>query len=341
MRRQSNRMTLSLAILAVAFGFVSAQLAFSAQANTAQPKAKKTAAEKGDVSFAKEAVGSIPDGWQIAETNGKGAPAKWEIIEDASAPEGPKAIAITANGNSGETFNLLTAKKYNMRNVFVSVTLKALEGKEDQGGGVIWRCKDADNYYVARWNPLESNLRLYYVKNGKRTQIRTVENVKADPKAWHRISVRHAGSTIMVWLDGKKLIDGAKDSTLTASGMVGLWTKADGRSEFAKFRVRPPAMPVAGALKDNPMTLSELPPAVKATLDAASKGGALRDIVKVTRGEKVVRYEIDVTVDGKTREIQIGPGGELLRGLPGAATGQPKAGGGKSKTGETGKKVKD
>jgi len=241
MKRQHNCLTLNVAILAVVFCFVGAPLVFAAEAKTAQPKAKKTAAEKGDVSFAKETVGSIPSGWQIAETNGKGTPAKWEIVEDPSAPEGPKVIAITANENKGGTFNLLIAKKDNMKDVFVSVTLKATEGKQDQGGGPIWRCKDANNYYIARWNPLETNLRLYYVKDGKRVQIATVEKIQADPKAWHRISVRQVGPSIMVWFDGKKKIE-TKEATLTDAGMVGLWVKADGRSEFTKFRVRPPTI---------------------------------------------------------------------------------------------------
>jgi len=350
MRRRHHSLALQVAFLATAFCIVSTHLACAAAAKGAPPKATKATANRGDVSFAKEAVGSIPNGWQIAETNGKGTAAKWEIAEDPSAPNGPKVVAVTANENSGGTFNLLIAKQPALKDVFVSVTVKAVAGKEDQGGGPIWRVKDANNYYVARWNPLETNLRLYYVMDGKRVQLASVEKIKAEPNAWHRISVSHAGNNIIAWFDGKKIVE-TKDSTLTDTGTVGLWVKADGRSEFAKFRARVPAAataakgsprkPAASPLKDNPMTLAELPPAVKATLDAAGKGGKVGEIVKVTRGEKVVRYEVDVAVDGTSHEIQIGPGGELLRGLPGAATGQPKASGGKRKTGETAKKAKE
>ena len=241
MKKQYNCLTLNLAIFAVVFCFASGQMVCAAEAKTEQPKGKTTSRNRGDVSFAKDAIGSVPNGWQITETNGKGTPAKWEIVEDPSAPDGPKVIAITANENKGGTFNLLIAKKDNMKDVFVSVTLKATEGKQDQGGGPIWRCKDANNYYIARWNPLETNLRLYYVKDGKRVQIATVEKIQADPKAWHRISVRQVGPSIMVWFDGKKKIE-TKEATLTDAGMVGLWVKADGRSEFTKFRVRPPTI---------------------------------------------------------------------------------------------------
>jgi len=323
MKRQHHTLAFSAALVAVVFCFVSPHPALAAEAKKAAPEAQKASRDRGDVSFAKERVGSILNGWEIAETNGKGTAAKWGIVADPSAPDGPNVVAITANANTGETFNLLIKKQPALKDVFVSATVRAMGGKEDQGGGLIWRCKDAGNYYVARWNPLETNLRLYCVKDGKRVQLAGVEKVKADPKAWPRISVSHIGDNIIVWFDGKEITK-AKDSTLTDAGRVGLWAKADARSEFAKFRVRVPFAtqpakgPATGPQKDNPMALSELPPAVKATLDAASKGGAIREIVKVTKGEKVVRYEIDVVVDGKKHEIQIGPSGKLLRGLPGA-----------------------
>jgi len=41
------------------------------------------------------------------------------------------------------------------------------------------RAKDADNYYIARWNPLEENLRVYFVKDGKQTQLASAK-VKAN-----------------------------------------------------------------------------------------------------------------------------------------------------------------
>ena len=35
------------------------------------------------------------------------------------------------------------------------------EDERDQGGGSIWRAQDRDNYYIARWNRLEDNFRVY------------------------------------------------------------------------------------------------------------------------------------------------------------------------------------
>jgi len=34
--------------------------------------------------------------------------------------------------------------------------MKAVAGENDRGGSLVWRAKDAKNYYVARNNPLGS-----------------------------------------------------------------------------------------------------------------------------------------------------------------------------------------
>lgn len=49
------------------------------------------------------------------------------------------------------------------------VSLKTNAGKKDQGGGIVWRYQDANNYYIARVNPLEDNFRVYKFVAGKRS----------------------------------------------------------------------------------------------------------------------------------------------------------------------------
>ena len=48
--------------------------------------------------------------------------------------------------------------------------------------------KDADNYYIARMNPLEDNYRVYKVVAGKRTQLGTVD-IKIPSGEWHTLRV--------------------------------------------------------------------------------------------------------------------------------------------------------
>ena len=178
----------------------------------------------------------IPPRWKVAETRGRGKPATWEVISDISAPSQSNVVAITVNENYGNTFNLLLAEETKYKDLKVEVMVKAISGKEDQGGGPIWRAKDADNYYIARWNPLEDNFRVYYVKGGRRIQLGSA-NVKADPKVWHEIRIVHRATHITAYFNGKKMIE-LEDSTFGGPGMVGLWVKADGRTAFDDFSPR-------------------------------------------------------------------------------------------------------
>lgn len=186
-------------------------------------------------SFCEDKIGSVPKGWKIAETNGKGKTARWEVMGDDSASSKARIVAITKNTNSGSTYNLLMATQTEFKDLEIELKVKAVSGKQDQGGGPIWRAKDANNYYICRWNPLEDNFRLYFVKDGRRTQLASAD-VKLDPKAWHEIEIEHIGNKIIAEIDDKKLLE-VVDSTFSQGGMVGLWTKADAVTAFDNIEV--------------------------------------------------------------------------------------------------------
>ena len=107
--------------------------------------------------------------------------------------------------------------------------LKAVAGEIDRGGGLVWRAKDAKNYYVARYNPLEDNYRVYKVEDGKRTMFKG-EKVPGDEK-WHSLRVTMVGPKITCYFDGKQYLE-AEDATFPGAGMIGLWSKADAQSYF-------------------------------------------------------------------------------------------------------------
>ena len=130
-------------------------------------------------------------------------------------------------------FNLCVLEGGSYKDLEATVAFKAVRGKNDQGGGFVWRYRDANNYYIARMNPLEENYRVYKVVAGKRTQLATVENIPKSP-GWHTIGVKHAGKEIICTLDEKHRLS-VTDDTFTKPGLVGLWTKADARTHFDKF----------------------------------------------------------------------------------------------------------
>jgi 3-keto-disaccharide hydrolase len=184
--------------------------------------------------FGKDDVGKVPAGWKAAKT-GKGAGSVWKVVADETAPsQTGYALAQTAKGPNA-LFNLCVAEEPRWRDVELSVAFKAVAGRLDQGGGLVWRYQDANNYYVARMNPLEDNYRLYKVVAGKRTQLATKEGLKVPANEWHRLKVTQTGDRIECFLDGKRVLEG-KDDTFTKAGKVGLWTKADARTHFDEFR---------------------------------------------------------------------------------------------------------
>jgi hypothetical protein len=119
--------------------------------------------------------------------------------------------------------------------VEVSTLVKPVTGVDDQGGGVVFRFQDGANYYLTRWNPLENNVRLYYVKGGVRRIIGDAP-VTAAP-GWRKLAVRAQGSRLSVIFDGKTVIE-KSDATFTSGGKVGLWTKADATTHFDDFEVK-------------------------------------------------------------------------------------------------------
>jgi len=202
-------------------------LALSAGADDTKPKAFR---------FGKGDAGKLPTGW-TADKTGKGKGSVWNVVADKTAPSKTgHVLAQTAEG-PGSLFNLCVADGTNYEDVDVSVAFKAMKGKKDQGGGIVWRYQDANNYYVARFNPLEDNYRLYKVVAGKRIQLETKDGLEVPAGEWHTLKILQVGDRIACHLDGKKQIE-AKDVTFTKAGKVGLWTKADAQTYFDDFRVQ-------------------------------------------------------------------------------------------------------
>ncbi len=179
---------------------------------------------------------ALPAGWRVGATHPEGALATWAIVADPSAPTQPDALVLTSSthGSSG-TFNLCWTDKVRFRNGTLELAVRANEGEADQGGGPIWRVRDENNYYVCRLNPLESNFRLYCVKDGVRTELASAE-VAAACGTWHRIRVRQIGAHIECTLDLETTIE-ATDERLQESGGVGVWTKADAETSFDDLAV--------------------------------------------------------------------------------------------------------
>ena len=178
-------------------------------------------------------VGKLPQGWSSAQT-GKGPGSVWKVLEDTSAPSGAKVLAQTSGEGPRRLFNLCVANETKYTDVEITVRMKPVKGKVDQGGGPVWRYLDDNNYYICRMNPLEDNFRIYKVIAGKRIQLANLD-VKADAGKWHKIGVVMRGDKIVCTINGMHL--DVRDASITKAGKIGLWTKADAVSNFDDLSV--------------------------------------------------------------------------------------------------------
>lgn len=185
------------------------------------------------IEFPKDSLGKLPAGWKADHTN-KGGAGEWKVLADATAPSKKGHVLAQTGKSPNPVFNLCVADDTRSTDLEVSVMFKSNDGIRDQGGGIVWRYADADNYYIARFNPLEDNYRLYKIVAGKRIQLATKEEITLASGSWHRLTVRMTGDQIECQLDGKKLLE-AKDDTFRTAGKVGLWTKADAQTSFDQF----------------------------------------------------------------------------------------------------------
>jgi len=249
--------------------------------------------------FEEAQVGELPTGWSSAKT-GQGPGSVWKIIEDSTAPAGSKVLAQTSPDAPNGLFNLCVAAEPKLADLNLSVSLKAVAGKTDQGGGLVWRYQDSDNYYVCRLNPLEGDFRLFHVVKGKRTQLGKTVVVDEAVGRWHTIRVVHEGEHIQCFLNDKRHFD-ITDGTIRDAGQIGLWTKADAVSSFDGLSVAAPAdaaVPTSLSASQQVFVVNTQDASVS-LVDLAT----MREVKRHPVGPRP--YGISVTRDGKTVAVGV------------------------------------
>ena len=183
-------------------------------------------------SFETDAVGAVPKGWTATKT-GRGE-AKWTVEQEQTAPS--KSKVVKQSGQA--TYPLLLKEDTSIKDGFIEVKFKAVAGSEDRAAGLVWRARDANNYYVVRANALEDNVVLYKTVNGVRSSLDIVGrkggygiDVPVPANQWHDLRIEFGGSRFKVLYNGKQLFE-VEDATFGDAGKVGLWTKADSVTLF-------------------------------------------------------------------------------------------------------------
>jgi hypothetical protein len=190
------------------------------------------------VSFESTQIGAAPEGW-TATLTGSGNP-KWTVENDETAPS--KSKVLQQSGRA--TYPLLLKDDTNIKDGFIEIKFKAIAGSQDRAAGVVWRARDANNYYVVRANALEDNFVLYKTVGGVRTVLDIVGrkggygvSVPVPANTWHSLRIDFKADRFIASFNGKQLLE-VEDSTFTNAGKVGLWTKADSVTRFDRIEIR-------------------------------------------------------------------------------------------------------
>ncbi len=194
------------------------------------------------IDFQATAPGTAPEGWTISMTHTGGSP-RWAIERDTSAAAGAQVLAQLSDDPTSGRFPLAIYDGVELTDGELRVRLRPLSGEVDRSGGLVWRYRDDNNYYVVRANALENNVVLYKVENGRRSSLSPVGRAgeygvkhTVPSGQWSTLGVAFAGTRFTVSFDGDPLFE-VEDSTFAGPGRVGLWTKADSVTYFDDFEV--------------------------------------------------------------------------------------------------------
>lgn len=189
------------------------------------------------INFDTAPLGKMPPGWTVSMSN-RGGPPQWQILKDQSAPTQPYVLAQTSSDPTGNRCPLAIYDPVSLKNGDVSVRIKPVSGRENRAGGVVWRYRDPDNYYLVRANALTKDVVVYKIERGQRTQIGREVRHDIPSNGWSILKVSVRGDRFQVYVNHRRILV-SQDRTFSGPGKVGLWTVADSVTYFDDFRVYP------------------------------------------------------------------------------------------------------
>lgn len=177
---------------------------------------------------------ALPPGFQVG-TLFDGRPAgEWKVLETDRAKSHPRVLGQLMGKGAEHAYKMLLLNETQSSDIELQVSFLPIAGKADMGGGLIWRATDDRNYYLARANPLEQNIRIYRIVKGVRHLIQNFDQI-IDIRQWHTLRISMKGCQIQVFFDEKPVFD-LCDETFK-EGLVGLWTKSDAVTFFDDLKL--------------------------------------------------------------------------------------------------------
>jgi len=185
--------------------------------------------------FDREQPGTLPSEFSIG-TLFDGRPAgNWQVLATDRAKSPPHVFAQVMAKGAEHAYKVVLIKEVIASDLDLEVSFLPIQGQADMGGGLIWRAADDRNYYLARANPLEQNIRVYRVVKGVRHLLQNFDQT-IHVKQWHTLRVIHQDCRVNIFYDDKQVFD-LCDKTFHA-GMIGLWTKSDAVTYFDDLQLQ-------------------------------------------------------------------------------------------------------
>jgi hypothetical protein len=182
--------------------------------------------------FEKDVLGEKPAGFYFDTT--RDAPAgNWQIVDD----EGKQVLAQLDEKREKWRYALAVVEDSSLKDLKLSVKIKAIKGQLDQGGGLVWRYRNSENYLVARLDVTDGDVRLFRVADGNTTPFGIKEGLDLKPNQWYTLRVVHVGCEIKVYLDDDVVIM-KHEKHFERSGKIGLWSKSDSVMHFDDLQAK-------------------------------------------------------------------------------------------------------
>ena len=153
------------------------------------------------IAFAENRIGMPPADFDLGIT-GHGQPGKWTIVRDESAFWGI-AIEQSNDDPTEDRFDFAVHQSPSLKNLAASTRFKLITGTM-KSAGLVFRFRDASNYYLLRANALESRVDVYRVQGG---EMKRISGTDADVvlNHWQTLKLVANGDQFDVSLDNTPL----------------------------------------------------------------------------------------------------------------------------------------
>ena len=185
--------------------------------------------------FDLEQPGALPSEFSIGALFDGRPAGDWQVLATERAKSPPHVLAQLMAKGAEHAYKVTLIKGTVASDLSLQVSFLPIQGNADMGGGLIWRAADDRNYYLARANPLEQNIRVYRVVKGVRHLLQNFDQT-ITVKQWHTLRVTHQDCRVNIFYDDKQVLD-LCDKTFHA-GKIGLWTKSDAVTYFDDLRLQ-------------------------------------------------------------------------------------------------------